>query len=108
MVETESDVRGVLADLLADRPGSVYPVIAWFEPKTLQRSRWINEAELEEAARDLELLDELIACGLSRLFLDEEFADLVAGRFPNIAHALREIALSVFVRSVRLCPYLPR
>ncbi|MEO6210239.1 MAG: hypothetical protein ABIQ10_08965 [Gemmatimonadaceae bacterium] len=88
MVETESDVRGVLADLLADHPGSVYPVIAWFEPETLRRSRWINEAELEEAAGNLELLDELIACGLPRLFLDEEFADLLADHADS--NALRD------------------
>ncbi|MDQ2932571.1 MAG: hypothetical protein M3Y05_17345 [Gemmatimonadota bacterium] len=78
VVESESAVDSVLADLLLDRPESVYPIVAWVEPKTLRRSRWISEEDLDDAASDFELLDDLITSGLPRLFLDAEFADLLA------------------------------
>jgi hypothetical protein len=74
----EVQVKRALDALLARREASPYPVVVWFEPKTLRRTPQITEEILRSASSDSELLDELIGAGLPRLFLDEDWADLLS------------------------------
>lgn len=83
----ESELTRVLDALLTPRDASPYPVVMWFEPKAPLRTVEITEERLRVAARDFELLHEVLAAGLPRLFLDADFADLLAD--PADRHWIR-------------------
>ena len=74
----EAEVTRALNALLTPRDASPCPVVMWFEPKEPLRTVEITEEKLRRAARDFDLLDEFLGAGLPRLFLDAEFADLLA------------------------------
>jgi hypothetical protein len=87
LVTDEAEVDRALDALLTPREASPHPVVVWFEPNLPRRRLAITESKLRMAASDLELLDELIGSGLPRLFLDEEWADLLAD--PEDRHWIR-------------------
>lgn len=73
------DADAMLKALLSHREISPYPVIFWFVPPQHQLGLLApSERDLREAAADTQLLHEAINAGQPRLFLDEEFGDLLA------------------------------
>jgi hypothetical protein len=87
LLSDEVHVRRALDLLLTVREASPYPVVIWFEPKSLRWTPEISEATLRSAASDFELLDELILAGLPRLFLDQSWADLLSD--PRDSHWIK-------------------
>jgi len=88
LATAEGEVNSVLGIILAPREASPYPMVAWLEPSNLRRTDEIDEDDLQAAAGDMELLHDLIGAGFLRLFIDEEWADLLAN--PADRHWIRK------------------
>ena len=74
-----SEVDDAIAQLVdAYREREFYPVVAWFETSHVSERHVITASDREEAAQDMDLLQELLHAGMARLFLDEQCADLLA------------------------------
>ena len=93
-----AEVADAVAQLVNAHPErEFYPVVIWFETSRVANRHVITTSDRDAAAKDMDLLHELLRAGMARLFLDEQFADLLAGpecRFMIRAYVKRAAARS--------------
>ena len=93
-----SQVDDAIAQLVeAHRQREFYPVVIWFETSRVSKSHAITASNRAAAAKDMDLLHELLRAGMARLFLDEQFADLLA--HPTCRFMIRTYVTRAAARS---------
>lgn len=77
-LDSRVQVQDALDSLLKTAENRPYPLVLWFEPHSVRSGIAPSLDVLQAAGSDPELLDELLAAGFARMFLDDTWADLLS------------------------------